>query len=355
MNYIFANYLKALAIPSEVIVKMLISLENHVSYGSLRSLTDTLDNYSIANNAEIQDIEWIKTIQVPIICHYKQAEQSFILVLKVDENHILFLTEIGEVNHISIVDFQKYWEGIVLYAETDSLARVKYRETAFNNYEVDNITLMQRLKFASSNVDEPPVYKIFRKISIYLSYLFVKLNLSPNLISTIWLFILLTAAYLFSINENIIGGLLLLLHFVIDCCDGEVARVTKRTSNSGSMYEQLIHWSTNLILIGGISIGLLKTSDVQSLNILCMLCLISDSCFYFLYTQLNYWLRSEVDYGLFHIVTKLIYHIMPLNIIIYVIGSFSNLMLYSIIAWTIISFSLFLILSILFFSKEFKT
>ncbi|WGQ10947.1 CDP-alcohol phosphatidyltransferase family protein [Pedobacter gandavensis] len=214
--------------------------------------------------------------------------------------------------------------------------------------------LMAEIKAASKNPDDLKIYVFFRNFSIYFSYVFIKLKLSPNLLSTTWLLLLIGASISFSFNYNRLGGVLILMHFIIDCCDGEVARVTKKMSKAGNDYERIIHWSTNLFLLLGISIGLGNRYGSENVYLLCLFSLVFDSCFYYLTDQFYHIIRRNHNYVQLFKIGKYVFLFMPTSTILFMLGGFFDLLIYSIIIWTIISFTLFFLFAILYFKEEFK-
>jgi hypothetical protein len=85
---------------------------------------------------------------------------------------------------------------------------------------------------------------VTRWFSIYVTWVFVKLNISANTVSVLMIVSGL-AGFALSIPHllwlNIIGALLLFLGEVLDCCDGEVARWTKRSSLKGVYLDLINH------------------------------------------------------------------------------------------------------------------
>ncbi|MGQ9800556.1 MAG: CDP-alcohol phosphatidyltransferase family protein [Candidatus Saccharicenans sp.] len=80
----------------------------------------------------------------------------------------------------------------------------------------------------------------FRPISLKLTRLLIKLGLTPNQISLIVLAVELLSVYLIfqgPYESMALGGFLFLLSSVIDCCDGENARLTCRVSRFGTIFD----------------------------------------------------------------------------------------------------------------------
>jgi phosphatidylglycerophosphate synthase len=97
-----------------------------------------------------------------------------------------------------------------------------------------------------------------RRVSRVFTRLFLRLRLSPNTITGVSTLIGLLAAIAFAFGtyiSGIIGALLLQLSAVVDCCDGEVARITFAESRLG---EQLDLFGDNLVhvaLFAGLAWG----------------------------------------------------------------------------------------------------
>lgn len=88
-----------------------------------------------------------------------------------------------------------------------------------------------------------------RRISPFFTRLFLWMGLSPNAITILSLAVGLMAAATFTAGSyaaGVLGGLLLQLSAIIDCCDGEVARLTHTESEFG---KQLDIVSDNLVHI----------------------------------------------------------------------------------------------------------
>ena len=80
--------------------------------------------------------------------------------------------------------------------------------------------------------------------SIYFSWVFINCRLSPNSVTGIFFVIGLFSAGLFSFTDPIfiiIAYFLWRLHIIIDICDGEVARFTKKFSINGAYWDYMIH------------------------------------------------------------------------------------------------------------------
>ena len=83
--------------------------------------------------------------------------------------------------------------------------------------------------------------KIQRRISIYFTWFWIKLNVSANHITLFNLLVVMFAS-LFIIERMFwLGFIFLHLFFIIDCSDGELARYYRTQSYKGLFLDRLVH------------------------------------------------------------------------------------------------------------------
>ncbi len=98
-----------------------------------------------------------------------------------------------------------------------------------------------------------------RKVSALLTRLFLRIGLSPNAITVLSLLIGLVAAGSFALGSyaaGILGGLLFQLSAIVDCCDGEVARLTNRQSRFGEQLDIAADNVVHMAIFAGVAWGL---------------------------------------------------------------------------------------------------
>lgn len=98
-----------------------------------------------------------------------------------------------------------------------------------------------------------------RKVSTFLTRLFLQMGLSPNAITLLSLLIGLLAAWSFALGSyvaGIVGGLLFQLSAIVDCCDGEVARLTNRQSRFGRQLDLTADNVVHMAIFMGIAWGI---------------------------------------------------------------------------------------------------
>lgn len=87
-------------------------------------------------------------------------------------------------------------------------------------------------------------YFFSRRLSPFFVNIFLKLNIIPNTITIYMIIVGIIGAIFFSFPAiwfKIIGYMFMHLWFIFDCCDGEVARITKVFSKFGKELDYIAH------------------------------------------------------------------------------------------------------------------
>jgi 1L-myo-inositol 1-phosphate cytidylyltransferase / CDP-L-myo-inositol myo-inositolphosphotransferase len=144
-------------------------------------------------------------------------------------------------------------KGGVWYQEVRSLPDVRIAER----------TLFNSLKGEFEGV----VDRYFnRKLSRWFTRIFLVLGFSPNAITVVAMAIGIASAACFSMGTyraGIVAALLFQLAAVIDCCDGEVARLTFTESPFGAWLDLAMDNVVHMAIFGGITAGLYATQAGQ--------------------------------------------------------------------------------------------
>jgi hypothetical protein len=109
-------------------------------------------------------------------------------------------------------------------------------------------------------------YMVYRKFSTPFTYIFVRLGISPASISILNFFVPLIGYYFLvqgSYSNIIIGLLFFVLFNILDCCDGEVARIYNPKAMDpmhkkleGIYFDAVAHYIYSIALGAGLGIGL---------------------------------------------------------------------------------------------------
>lgn len=101
-------------------------------------------------------------------------------------------------------------------------------------------------------------FPLVRHLSVALSRGLVRLPVTPNQITTVSLASALYGAWLFSYPDDghqLAGALFFLLFYVLDNCDGEIARAKGLSTRFGLYYDTFVDWIGHAALFLGLGAG----------------------------------------------------------------------------------------------------
>ncbi len=112
-----------------------------------------------------------------------------------------------------------------------------------------------------------PVSRHFnRHISLAITRLLVPLGVSPNQITVLVALAGIAAAWFASLPTwamHVAGAALFQVHSIIDGCDGEIARLTRRGGRHGALVDSLVDDVSNLLFFVGLSVGVGRCLEVS--------------------------------------------------------------------------------------------
>ena len=115
------------------------------------------------------------------------------------------------------------------------------------------ISYQEYLQNAHKNTPQVYFDYIYRKLSHPLSYLFIRLNITPNQIALSQTFLYIYGAFLVIQNYIILGIIIFMISYLLDFCDGNVARavikykgIPEVTKKKGMILEPM---NTNVFLL----------------------------------------------------------------------------------------------------------
>ena len=112
---------------------------------------------------------------------------------------------------------------------------------------------------------------IARKLSIYITVVFINLRIGAMAATTIFLFSGIVACLTFFVGTRIaflVGALILQLWYILDHVDGEVARYNEESSLTGLYYDELSHYIVHPLVFFSIGFGLFRiTGDTAFIMI----------------------------------------------------------------------------------------
>jgi CDP-diacylglycerol--glycerol-3-phosphate 3-phosphatidyltransferase len=98
-----------------------------------------------------------------------------------------------------------------------------------------------------------PITKyIYRKFSKPVTRLFYKLNFEPNQVTVLSLVLGIISALLLSQSMFLIGLIILFLSEVLDCADGDLARMKKKVSKKGEFLDSFLDRIVEVFLFYGL-------------------------------------------------------------------------------------------------------
>ena len=121
------------------------------------------------------------------------------------------------------------------------------------------------------------VKTIVRKLSFVFTFLFVNIGATPWLASVISAFVALFGSICFAIDSNLcrlLGLICIQMGLVLDCVDGNIARVTKHCSDMGDFIDTLSGYIVSAGAMLGIGLAAQHTTSFeffQNSNILIIL------------------------------------------------------------------------------------
>ena len=102
------------------------------------------------------------------------------------------------------------------------------------------------------------VFPLVRHLSYHTTPYLARAYVTPNLVTTMSLVLGLVAAWSFSFGNaegDFTGALLLLGCYVLDNCDGELARLTDSSTSFGQLLDTTVDWLVHAALFIGLGIG----------------------------------------------------------------------------------------------------
>lgn len=109
----------------------------------------------------------------------------------------------------------------------------------------------------------PPdrLFPLIRQISFRVSPVLGRAGFAPNQLSLISLFAGLGSAAAFAQGTHgwgMTGALLWAICYLMDCCDGEVARITGKSSRHGAVLDDIVDWIVHTSFFTGLGFGALS-------------------------------------------------------------------------------------------------
>ena len=102
--------------------------------------------------------------------------------------------------------------------------------------------------------DQPWTFLQIRKVSIYITWLFLQTSIKPNTMTLFGLSCSFAAAIALIFNALLLAIILILLFIIMDFSDGEVSRYRGQTSKEGSYLDKIYIFLGHPIIMAGVAI-----------------------------------------------------------------------------------------------------
>jgi len=96
---------------------------------------------------------------------------------------------------------------------------------------------------------------LIRHLSTRVTPWLARTPLSANQITALSLVSGLSAAWAAAENRAVVAALLLVVTYILDNCDGEIARLKKQSSAFGRFFDSFVDWIVHAVLFVGLGIG----------------------------------------------------------------------------------------------------
>lgn len=344
LELLIGTYLRLLGHKENGIVENMQSfLEAHPKYPNVESLAECFSTWNFPITVIQPDEERLKKMQGFFLAKVEEQYGNWILVLKLDSAGATYLNVFGNVvnkNYEDFISTIKFILTVEITQESGSInnGQSEIKGNGFEKSKKEYPSLLDILKVAIDR-HEAVTYRLFRGLSIFFTYVFIRLNIKPVLITMLWLGCVLGASLTLFLRIDLTGRLiaasLIFLHYILDCSDGEVARITKRTSKFGSILEQLVHWTGMFTLVVGITLGLYRAEGNPNILILGLFCLLFDALFHFILYYSHYWYNPKRKYGRLIKISNSLNWVLPINPNLFFWCILFNSLHFSLISWTI--------------------
>lgn len=107
------------------------------------------------------------------------------------------------------------------------------------------------------------MFPLTRHLSWHLTRILVRTPLTPNQITALSMLAGLAGAWCFTYgtrSAGVAGGLLLILCYTLDNCDGEIARLKKLSSEWGAHFDDVVDWLVDGAFFAGLGYGVWQAS-----------------------------------------------------------------------------------------------
>lgn len=107
----------------------------------------------------------------------------------------------------------------------------------------------------------PLMFRFFRVISIYFTWLLIQTNLTPNAITVLGILLGVLSGIAYVFDAPLLAASLVFIAIIADFSDGEVSRYKQLTSKEGSYLDKVHHVVVHPFFLGGLVIWMDRNLD----------------------------------------------------------------------------------------------
>lgn len=107
-------------------------------------------------------------------------------------------------------------------------------------------------------IEETYAWYVTRRISPYVTWFFLQLGIKPNTVTIFTLLFGIGSGILLAVGSrgfSLLGVCALQIMYILDCADGEIARVTCRFSAEGEYLDKISHYLIDIAVVIGFTLG----------------------------------------------------------------------------------------------------
>jgi hypothetical protein len=357
-RYILANYLRILGLEENFIRRSIVYLTNYPGYPSKESIIEAFSKLGVQICEQHINVSELASLSKMAISSFDSGSPQYILVLHVLSDSIVYLNNQEEIFSEPIEKFDLRWSKRLLHISPADLGVMRAKLSAWVSEQSNSSFVRPKISDIKKAqlTSEPIVYKICRLISKYLSYVFIRLGIHPNVITFLWILPIVASSYIYSFGLTVGARMstfaLIFLGYTLDCSDGEVARITGKKSKLGGYLDTINHWLSGPLLIWGISLGQFKDSHNSFYLANGMLCILFSTFYNYLSNQLNYWRNTNNPYGSFHSLLYPLFWLSPIDSNLFLLGDIFNCLPVCVMVWQYFSLLLTGIMLAIFIAQE---
>lgn len=113
-------------------------------------------------------------------------------------------------------------------------------------FKINDNSILKKIKFQYNKNQKTNyeknllLFKIFRPISFYLAFFFIFIKAKPNFVTFLNFLLIMSSYFIFLKGYMLLGCLFLLLSFIFDLTDGNMARYYKSNNSFGKIADGLV-------------------------------------------------------------------------------------------------------------------